>query len=495
MKKYLAVLFGVIFLLSFTVTAFAIHEEMPAPVDQAVVAQGPAKITLGGKIIVRGWYFDNVVGNNVSDGGGSPTSFKSQSLYTTNAYLTIDARISDNVRGYMELETSNNDGNNSGVLYWGVGKPGSPQGTYDTKPNGDFRFRQVWLQYTGSGLLGVPTGIKAGHMPIALGEKIFLNNERFGDDAILVWADPMKELHLVIGTVKLVESSNVNIGFIDHTQDLNGYVLVGTYMLDKDNTIGANLTWAHTDGNIPSLPSSPSGNCDKMDMYNAELHGNGKIYGFTWAFEGDIQFGKAKNVLGIEDKDFEGWGVMAKLGYMLDPVNIRAMFAYGSGDDDAHGNISEFQTLQGTDATGAIARLTHYTLIYERLVRTTAAEAVVTTFPGGNVRTTGIANTMVGNLGFDIKPAKQLNVSLDGFYLEAAKTGAWEDLTGTSVSKKAGWELDLKTNYEIAKNLSYFFEAGAFFAGDFYKDTNSLFIDTSSKRTTAMAVHGLLLNF
>ena len=58
MKKYLAVLFSVIFLLSFTVTAFAIHEDMPP--DEAVVAKGPAKITLGGKIIVRGWYFDNV---------------------------------------------------------------------------------------------------------------------------------------------------------------------------------------------------------------------------------------------------------------------------------------------------------------------------------------------------------------------------------------------------------------------------------------------------
>ena len=52
---------------------------------------------------------------------------------------------------------------------------------------------------------GMPAGIKIGHMPISLGEKQFLNNERFGDDAILVWIDPTKEFHLAAGTVKLNE--------------------------------------------------------------------------------------------------------------------------------------------------------------------------------------------------------------------------------------------------------------------------------------------------
>ena len=159
MKKYLAVLFGVIFLLSFTVTAFAIHEEMPAPVDQAIVAKGPTQITLGGKIIERGWFFDNV-------DGISPTSTPSQALYTTNIYLTVDAKVSDNLRAFLELETSNKESNNSGVFYWG---------TYDTKNDMELKFRQAWIQYTGSGLLGAPAGIKIGHMPIVLGEKIFLN--------------------------------------------------------------------------------------------------------------------------------------------------------------------------------------------------------------------------------------------------------------------------------------------------------------------------------
>jgi hypothetical protein len=498
-KKFLVIVLSVLFILSFTVTAFAIHEEMPP--DEAVVAKGPAKIVLGGKIIVRGWYFHDVdanalpaVPNGVSTAdGGSGVGGKSEALYTTNAYFTVNAKISDNVQGFMELETSNNGSNNSGVAYWGQ---------YDSKPNSDLRFRQLWLQYTGSGLLGIPSGIKAGHMPITLGEKQFLNNERFGDDAILLWIDPTKELHLVAGTTKLVESSTLTIGNIDHAQDLDGYVLIATYMLDKDNTIGINWTWAHSDANIPSLASEGFPVVDTVNFHNIGAHAHGNVAGLSYAAEADFQFGKAKpadDTLLTEEKKFEGWGVFAKLGYMIDPINLRASFAMGSGDNGTDSSkIKEFQTLQGTDATGAIARFPHYTLIYERLVRTAASEALLTTFPGGNVRTTGIANTTYYNLGFDVNPVKELALSLDGYYLRATKTGAFVNVENSdaSVSKQVGWEVDGKLNYKIAKNLSYFVEAGMFFPGKFYSEA---FADPDGnplqKKTVTMAVHGLVLEF
>lgn len=518
MKKYLAVLLGVLFILSFSATAFAIHEEMPP--EEAVVTQGPAKITLGGKLIFRGWYFHNV--DDLSLPTHPALGSRSEAIYTTNAYLTVDAKISDNLRGYMELETSGGGNNNSGVLYWGTGSTNN--GSYDSKPNGDLRFRQVWLQYTGSGLLGAPAGIKVGHMPIALGEKIFLNNERFGDDAILAWVDPTKEMHLLAGTVKLVDSNNnVSIGKINHTGDLDGYVLMFTYMLDKDNTIGANWTWAHSDGNLPSLIGvSPPPNTNNLNFHNAEVHAHGKVGGFTYALEGDYQMGRASQVLGgdatvpgftdpVTDLKFEGYAAFAKVGYMIDPVNIRASFAYGSGDDGKKSDeIDEFQTLQGTDYSGVIARFTHYTLIYERLVRTAAFEAIVTTFPGqsgqggigaGNTRSTGIANTTVYNVGFDVNPLKDLSISVDGWYLRASSVGRWEVDAGHSVSKNVGWEIDGNINYKIAKNLTYFVQAGLFKPGGFYRDA-TLKVDTDTgdpinfeRKTVQMAVHGLLLEF
>jgi hypothetical protein len=498
-KKFLVIVLSVLFILSFTVTAFAIHEETSP--EEAVVAKGPAKITLGGKIIVRGWYFHDVDANGLPavpngfpvDEGGSGTGNKSEALYTTNAYFTVNAKISDNIQGFMELETSNAGSNNSGVAYWGQ---------YDSKLNADLRFRQLWLQYTGSGLLGIPAGIKAGHMPITLGEKQFLNNERFGDDAILLWIDPTKEMHLVLGTTKLVESSSLSIGNINHAQDLNGYVLIATYMLDKDNTIGVNWTWAHSDANIPSLASEGFPVVDTVNFHNVGVHGHGNVSGLSYAAEADFQFGKARpgdDTLLTEEIKFSGWAVFAKLGYMLDPVNIRAAFAMGSGDNgDDPGKVKEFQTLQGTDATGAIARLPHYTLIYERLVRTAATESLLTTYDGGNTRTTGIANTTYYNLGFDVNPMKELGITLDGYYIRATKTGAFENVANpdASVSKNVGFEVDGKINYKIAKNLSYFVEAGMFFPGKFYSEA---FADSEGnplqKKTVTMAVHGLILEF
>ena len=476
MRKYFAVLLAVLLILSFAVTAFA---------------EDKTDITIGGKILIRGWYFDNVgtIGNDLNDDNPFkvPTKTNSQAFYSTNVNLTVDAKVSDNVRGMVEIETGTNA--NSGLYYWG---------TYDTKATSSSLFlRQAWLQYTGGGL-GLPAGLKIGHMPISIGEKQFLNNERFGDDAILVWIDPTKEFHIAAGTVKLNEG-DTHLGSIKSWDDLNGYVLLATYAINKDNTIGANWVWAHSDGNCPSLGSD--NNIDSLNFNNVGVHANGKIAGLSYSAEGDWQFGKLKgiNLESGNDLKAKGWAVMGKVGYQLDPVNLRASFAMGSGDDnDNDQDCKEFQTLQGPDY-GATARLVHYTQIYERTVSTAASSAKLTTTVGGNNTNTGLANTTYYNLGVDVNPMKELSISLDGFLLRATKTGAWEDRLGTSVSKKIGWEVDSKISYKLAKNLTYFVEAGYFKAGDFYDDVyadlTTVDDKTFDKKNVLQAVHGLSLSF
>src|SRR5512135_638050 len=59
LKKFLAVILGALFVLSFAASAFAIHAEIPSD-TQAVVAPGATQITLGGELRVRGWYTDNI---------------------------------------------------------------------------------------------------------------------------------------------------------------------------------------------------------------------------------------------------------------------------------------------------------------------------------------------------------------------------------------------------------------------------------------------------
>ena len=478
MKKYFAVLLGVILVLGCAVTAFA---------------EDKTEITLGGKILFRGWYLDNVTG--VSGRNEVPADTSSHSFYATNINLMVDAKVSDALRGFIELETASGGDNNpnSGLYYWGSRARG-----YDSKPDADINIRQAWIQYVGTGLIGIPVGLKIGHMPISLGEKIYLNNERFGDDAILLWADPMKELHIALGTVKLNEGD-----ILSHTDDLDGYVALATYQWNKDNMVGVNYTWTHSDGNCPSsnidatVPNYRETNVEDLNFHNVGLHAKGMIGGLSYAAEGDIQFGEITNYQLADEGDVKpkGWGVFAKLGYMFDPVNIRASFAYGSGDDDlTDEDCEEFQTQQGPDY-GAVARLVHYTQIYERTVRTASLLAKLTTTEGGNTTNTGIANTTYFNLGVDIAPMKDLSLSVDGFFLQASETGAWEDylseLAGESVSvdDSLGWEVDVKASYKITKNLSYFVEAGYFDAGDFYKD-----IGADDKGVTQF-VHGLLLTF
>ena len=486
MRKYLAIILGVLFVLSFSATAFAIHETQPGQ-DIPVVSMGSDKITLSGSILVRGWYLNNV--NSYESGFGPvglfPMESQSHAFYTTEATLAVDAKVSDNVRGMMELESTGAT-NDSGDFVWG--EPG-----YDIKPGATLKFLQLWIQYTGAGL-GIPAGIKIGHMPISLSEKQFLNNERFGDDAILVWIDPTKELHLVAGTTKLNEGDP----FV-HSDDLDGYVLVATYMLDKDNTIGINYLWAHSDGNVPSLGTGV--NADNLNFNNVGVHANGNVAGLSYAAEADFQFGKIKkadfdgdgDLEGNEDLKAKGWAVFAKLGYQLDPVNLRASFAMGSGDDKDDSDLKEFQTLQGTDYDFT-SRLVHYTQIYEHTIATAANEACLTTQAGCNHTNTGIANTTYYNLGFDVNPVKELGISVDGFILRATKTGLW----GHDVSKSIGWEVDSKITYRLAKNLTYFVEAGLFKPGNFYEEAIDINTDEPlvyNKKTVTQAVHGLELTF
>ena len=100
-----------------------------------------------------------------------------------------------------------------------------------------------------------------------------------------------------------------------------------------------------------------------------------------------------------------------------------------------------------------------------------------------------IANTTLFNLGLDWAATPDIALAVDGFYLQASETGAWEQYVGHSVDDELGWELDCKGTYKIAKNLSYFVEAAWLWPGDFYQDVYG------ADDTVAQVVHGLMLTF
>lgn len=396
MRKYLAVFLGVIFILSFAVTAFAI-DKPKATEPEVLPVVGKSEIMLGGELRARGWYLDNNASGNL------PSATDSQAWYDFRVRLNVQANVTSNTMGFVQLETSTESsgvlGRTSDWYYWG---------SLNQKPPAGLTLRQAYIQHKGSGLLGVPVGIKVGHMLLALGEKQFLDHTKYGDDAILLWTDPTKELHIGAVIAKANEGSASN-----HGDDIDAYILFGTYNLDKSNTIGLNYTWIKSDAIAPVTAIT---GVDNFSLQNLGIHANGKIVGLVYAAEFDTQFGKID--LADGDTKFRGYGIMAKLGYKLDPVNLRASFAMGSGDDNPDdGKNKEFQATMGRDV--------HYTFNYEYTVRT-AVPAVAANGSQGQVitgatRNTSIANTTYYNLGVDYSPVKDLSLALDGFIIRATK--------------------------------------------------------------------------
>ncbi|MFI5295055.1 MAG: alginate export family protein [Thermodesulfovibrionales bacterium] len=434
MKKFLAIILGAIFVLSFAASAFAIHAEIPAE-TQAVVAKGATQISIDGELRTRGWYIHNIVDTTGAKAiNGLPGDGGSSAWYDQRVRLSVDAKVTPNVEGFIQLESGNEINGTaaaSGDRYiWG---------NFDSKP-ADIKILQDWILYSGQGLLGFPAGLKIGHMPLALGEWQFFENTKFGDDAIVFFMDPTKELHVGLLTIKFLEGTRQS-----NTDDLDGYVGLAVFKWDPKNTVGIHYTY---------LNLSAAG----LKESNLGLHANGNISGLTYKAEADFQFGDKST-----GKKAKGYGLMAGLGYSIDPVGIRASAAYGTGDSDGTGE-KKFDTF--------LSNQQHYTLIYEYNV-TSAAGGI----------STGISNTTYLNLGVDFAPMKDLKASLDGYLLRATKSNT---AVAGSDSKSIGWEADAKVVYALARNLNYQVDAGYLKAGSFYGD---------DKKNATVLRHMITLSF
>jgi hypothetical protein len=287
-------------------------------------------------------------------------------------------------------------------------------------------------------------GLKIGHMPLALGEKQFFDNTKFGDDAIVLFADPTKQIHAALLTFKAVEGAKAANG-----DDTDGYVGLVTYNVDGNNTVGLNLTYLNNSN-------------DRLKLSNIGLHANGKFAGFGYKGEADMQFGS----IGDPKEKFRGYALMLAANYNINPVNIRGSLGYGSGDSNADDDKNK-------EFVNFLDAVQHYTLVYDYRVATTAGATA-----------TGLANTTYFNIGADYAPMKNVMASLDGYILRATKTAE-------GISKNAGWEVDAKVVYNVAKNLTYQVDAGYFNAGKFYEDSGLV----AEKKGATVLRHMLTLNF
>jgi len=478
-KKIIGIIVAAVFVLGFAASAFAIHAEIPAE-TQAVIATGGTQITIGGEVRTRGWYRKNLgAAASVSpvlvglDGlpavktGAVGQSTKSSSWYDERIRLSVDAKISPNVQGFIQIESSGTNFDNTNDKYvWGTSNGNS--GFSNAHPTSELDFLQAWILYTGQGLFGVPAGLKIGHMPLSLSYGQFFDHTQMGDDALVFFVNPVKEMHIAALTIKLAEGA-----ITDNTDDLDAYVGLMTYKFSDAITAGINYTF---------LNNSDLG----MSQQDLGLHANGNVAGFGYKAQVDFQFGKVlKDVPGVDELTFKGWAAQLNADYNIDAFKIRGTFAYGSGEKDATSDdLKEF--------TPYVGNIQNYSLIYEYNAATTAFNKTGVLNPASpsNGHAAGIANTTYVNLGGDWKATKDVTLSLDGYWFWATETGAWEDFTDHNVSNNAGWEIDGKIKYQVAKNLTYQIDAGYFNSGSFYDDAYNV-----DKKGITVLRHLLQLSF
>src|SRR4030067_2467234 len=147
MKKSLVVILGMLFVLGLTVSAFAIHAEIPSE-TQSVVAKGATQITLGGELRFRGeWRNDLDFNDDIGD---------NNSAYEGRVRLHLDAQVTPNTQGFVQLESG--DSNTGDNYTWGAsgGATGNLGAGLGNAKRGDIRILQAWIQHKGSGLLGIP---------------------------------------------------------------------------------------------------------------------------------------------------------------------------------------------------------------------------------------------------------------------------------------------------------------------------------------------------
>jgi len=409
LKKYLAIVIGMLFVLGFAASAFAIHAEIPSE-TQAVVAKGSTQITLGGDIRFRMDYRDNLT--DQLDNGSGDEHF---AQVDARVRLKIDAKVSDNTSGRIHFE---ND------WVWGVDN--TAQGTYNRgnttvgayKKGG--QFIEAWIQHKAG-----PVNIKIGHMPLALGNLLFFDHREMGDDAVLFSMSPNKQTH-VFGLYSKFDEA---VGGIN--DDANAYVLGAGYNAGNFG-VGGDVTYVDDQQN-------------SIHLWNFGLRGNVNVAGFALKGDVEIQTGEVDVVGG---PDFSGWAAYLRGDYKMGGTNLYGLIAYGSGDDaDSADDIEAFQTSLSAVVYDYAGYLYHYRM---------------KTASGGKG---GISNTMVFKVGANHKVSKDLSVAGSVAYFKADED---VQLNGGTPDDDLGWEFDGQVKYMLDRNLSLTLQGGYFVVGDAY---------------------------
>jgi len=267
----------------------------------AVSSAGAAKITLDGSIRERGRIDKKTTAKDTS-----PYRF-----YDSRVRLGVKAQVSDQVTGYVnQLVSATNQDNDTTT--WGNGSAaGLHKGGY---MSGGMDITQAWINYNAGSW-----GVKVGHQPLALGNKVFFDHTGYGDDAIMAYTS-IGATHLAGIIIKFDEGTTQG-----SADNLDGYVGMATHKF-SDNLDGG-INWTYLVGNDHNT-TAPG-----MSMSNVGINANYRQDNLSFMADGEFQFGDYSI-----DNDAKGWAVKLAANMDLGNAKVGLLYGYGSGDDNTNDN-------------------------------------------------------------------------------------------------------------------------------------------------------------
>jgi hypothetical protein len=471
MKKSLIVLLSVMVVLAFAASAFALHQVTSAEYTPGLVKAGKSQIELGGEIRIRGNLSKNsdFSEDYNKDGAGDYIDKENDTVqaYDQRVRLRTKANVTDKTMGLVELET----GTTGSTYTWGGASNAKSQ---------QLSIRQAYISHQ-FGMIG---GIKAGHMLLGLGNRLFFDHTNYGDDALLGW------VAVGPGEISLIDIKVSENGAVDaHNKaqvadDYDAYVLAVEMPINAVN-VSADVTYLRNRDTTPF---------DKgLKFFNVGARADADLKVVKVKADVEVQSGKStKSATEPTTFKYKGYAAMVGVEANAGPVTIRGGAAYGSGNKEKRADQVDkkdegFQTLL-TDTQ-------YSTFIYDYSV-----------IGASGATNQGLENTMYVTVGASVKPIPDLKVSADAYLLRAAQkvaindarkddSIACTDIDSCDRSKKLGYEVDAKIEYQLASNLAYFIEAGYLFAGDAYDVFNASKNKTESADNPYRVRHGLLLTF
>jgi len=484
----------------FAASAFAMHADIPSETT-AAIAQGNTQITLSGEIRVR--YDWRHIGF-FSSGSQPEITFMNERVR-----LGVDAKLTPNTEGFIELtsETDSAQADRDNLVGGSSGAAGAtgyqPTGaaaffassTGGNELKGDISIRNMWILYHGTGLLGVESGLKIGHMPMSLGSGLFFDHTYYGDDGLILYTMPTKEFE-IFGVVDVSTEGTLTSGAsasssgsspLSLSDKSTAYVLGASYIPSKTTAVSGDVTYFNVQNigetSTPVTTSAPStgGTYPNIHLWNFGLRGNTDVSGVRLKLDGELQAGNISKT-GSSDVTFSGFLVQGGAGYTLDPVKLDLEAGYGSGNNGSSTTkFKTFFTSEGPESTfGDPYRYSNgvqgpYVYNYR-------------TVNAAGITYGGLQNTWYLRFGGNTDLTKDLNLDLAFFYLQAVDAITTKNVTGGndgydayaftaanvaaagySPSHNIGTELDGKLTYQIDKGLKTWVEGGYLWAGDFWK--------------------------